>query len=380
MLKIIVAVLACLYSIGSISIEDYYKERSLFEIGRFYFVSEEDLAITNHFENRLKECFLYDITFESITRSCHSNSKLCFEDLSVPSSASNSTRQSLSHRLNDCSRQGNNEEREYILQEAIAQYPWNDNAIKNLAFHYEWNGQIGATIELYHHCSRLTGDLGCKIHSALANPPILWNEHQSRYFYLRTISKLFSLLLLPSVHHSLPLLALRELPLNIQYNGHNINLVHKLLGMVFMKHFSVLSIESSLVSSAVTHVVDQRRVIRLGIVAGKTRNLTSYCLIHLLESHSNSSPGLCIHKILQSLVQLNAADPSVEFQLVFFDRPGLHTIFAETMRNIAVETIVLEETIDVLQTAQLISNAKVDILLYLALPSEKLTVFLAHLR
>ncbi len=64
---------------------------------------------------------------------------------------------------------------------------------------------------------------------------------------------------------------------------------------------------------------------------------------------------------------------------VFFDRTGLHTVFAETMRGIAVQTVLLDQN-DVSTSMQRVAEAAVDVLLYLALPTEKFSYLLAHAR
>lgn len=98
----------------------------------------------------------------------------------------------------------------------------------------------------------------------------------------------------------------------------------------------------------------------------------------------NSSPGLCLQKILQRLVAENNSNIDDDtsgplFEIVFFDRPGLHTAFAATMRDIAVKTIMLK-THDLSASRDLIADAAVDVLLYLALPTEKFSYLLAHSR
>jgi hypothetical protein len=66
-------------------------------------------------------------------------------------------------------------------------------------------------------------------------------------------------------------------------------------------------------------------------------------------------------------------------ELVFFDRERLNNHFAAVLRRRATEVIVLKES-DLVVSAQSIFEAKVDVLMYISLPTEKYTVFLSQFR
>jgi hypothetical protein len=70
---------------------------------------------------------------------------------------------------------------------------------------------------------------------------------------------------------------------------------------------------------------------------------------------------------------------SFRFELVFFDRPNLDTVFALAMRKIAVKTLVFDVN-DVEHARGAIRDEDLDVLLYMALPTEKFSVFLAQSR
>lgn len=75
----------------------------------------------------------------------------------------------------------------------------------------------------------------------------------------------------------------------------------------------------------------------------------------------------------------NSYSDSYWFDLIFFDRQGLNTVFAEEMRFLAAEIHLIDNN-NLVRSQSVIMNAKVDILLYLAIPTEKITYFLAHAR
>ena len=71
--------------------------------------------------------------------------------------------------------------------------------------------------------------------------------------------------------------------------------------------------------------------------------------------------------------------PCTSLDLVFFDRHDLNNDFAHIARQRASEIIVLNE-FDVVASATAIREAAVDVLLYIALPTEKFTVLLSQFR
>jgi hypothetical protein len=76
---------------------------------------------------------------------------------------------------------------------------------------------------------------------------------------------------------------------------------------------------------------------------------------------------------------MNHAGETLAFDIVFFDRPDLYTAFGDSMRAISKQTITLDPS-NVSECASRIAAAKVDVLLYLALSTERLTFLLGHYR
>ena len=112
----------------------------------------------------------------------------------------------------------------------------------------------------------------------------------------------------------------------------------------------------------VKHRHSALRNVRLGVVA---------------ESRGNSSPGLCLQHILTELTY--AVLPTIKLDLYFFTRNGMDTVFASALKNVSIETYVLDES-DIKFSTGIISDVQLDILLYIALPTERFTVTMAHYR
>lgn len=94
------------------------------------------------------------------------------------------------------------------------------------------------------------------------------------------------------------------------------------------------------------------------------------------EATGNSSPGLCLQEIFQQMVMTS----QWPIDLVFFSRPKINTVFASVMEGISKATYVLDEN-NIDQSVHIIRDlAQPDILFYLALPTERFTVALAHYR
>jgi len=78
--------------------------------------------------------------------------------------------------------------------------------------------------------------------------------------------------------------------------------------------------------------------------------------------------------MMQVFEKLTAA-----IDLVYFDRADSTTAISEFMKTISRETRLIDsQNLD--SSREVIATAKVDILLYLALPTEKYTFLLAHAR
>lgn len=93
------------------------------------------------------------------------------------------------------------------------------------------------------------------------------------------------------------------------------------------------------------------------------------------ETFGNSSPGLCLQEIFTLL-----AASHWPLEIVFLSRHNLITVFAKTMQRLARETYFLDEG-NISHSVHLIRDIiKPDILLYLALPTERTTATLSQYR
>jgi hypothetical protein len=95
----------------------------------------------------------------------------------------------------------------------------------------------------------------------------------------------------------------------------------------------------------------------------------------LSERFGNTSPGLC----MQSIFQYLSIHYSLTMSFVFFDRGTMPTVFAGAMRDIATVTVNINEE-SVSEAAKIIAAQDLDVLIYLALPTNKLCFALAHTR
>lgn len=99
--------------------------------------------------------------------------------------------------------------------------------------------------------------------------------------------------------------------------------------------------------------------------------------LYYIEYYSNSSPGLCIHEVLKKLILQYQGK---EFQLLFFYRDdSANTIFEKEMRELSYQSIKINQN-DLIESRNIIANSMLDILIYLALPTEKFTFLLSQSR
>jgi hypothetical protein len=112
---------------------------------------------------------------------------------------------------------------------------------------------------------------------------------------------------------------------------------------------------------------------------------TTYRVGILSEHANNGAPDLCIADVFETMPLLCnestilSGTQCINLELVFFDRERLNNHFAAVLRRRATEVIVLKES-DLVVSAQSIFEAKVDVLMYISLPTEKYTVFLSQFR
>lgn len=298
--------------------------------------------------------------------------------------------------------------KELLLHLSLILWPENVDSMTALAYAWECYGQTSAARSLYAHCFLFTGNIGCGLHYILAAPTITWDIAEANASFQRSLAHFFllfsrhypyseirsmrSILCIDSSMHSVYRgcqdiadtpgtidKILHALPLSPQYLGMPPAIVYSLLSRSISQLYVNTIFHIS--PSPSLHSKSDSRSIRLGIVSGSV--LLAFIIIIIifiryLESYGNTSPGLCIQQILDSIVGRKVFSDK-EIEIVFFDRPDLATVFGESMRRIAVQTVMLNPN-NVLESAQSIVSASVDILLYLALSTERLSFLLGHFR
>ncbi len=271
---------------------------------------------------------------------------------------------------------------------ALLVMPTNHAAAKNYAFVLEYSNHYTLAKLLYSDCHSVTHNLGCLLHAIMASPTVLTSPAQAEYIYISMLSDLYQLLGAReyTTYNNLDQLydTFREIPINIHYLGYNPGVVLEMTSRCLVKFFPALDAvhipppplqqqHAALAASA------QKTVIRLGILAGKHSyhcvpvSLTLQLLLGA-EYRGNSSPGLCLQHVFTSL---SAAFPSL--QLIFFDRFGLNTVFAEAVRAVAWRVVAIDQT-DVVSSVTRLIRQQLDVLAFMALPTEKFAFFLAHHR
>eukprot|EP00981_Chlorochromonas_danica_P006528 scaffold1420_cov182-Ochromonas_danica.AAC.6 len=104
----------------------------------------------------------------------------------------------------------------------------------------------------------------------------------------------------------------------------------------------------------------ERKPLRLGVIS---------------EYVGNTSPGLCVDVWLPLL----AKRWKERINLIFFDRYGLITVAADRIRSAAQEVIVLNDQ-HLSSAVEAIGRADIDVLLFMALGTEKFSFLLSHFR
>eukprot|EP01041_Mallomonas_annulata_P005141 gene5141-10277_t len=156
-----------------------------------------------------------------------------------------------SHKLNHCSINKNNLEKEILFHVSLACWPWNEYSAKNLGYAYEWQGKVGATNSLYRETVALTGDPGCAFHLVFICPPLFWDERHAMNTFISIVNRANRLLASSSkesgsgsvIHKHKPydpMLAVRELQLNPQYIGIGPGVLSELYSLVLIHNFPEL--------------------------------------------------------------------------------------------------------------------------------------------
>jgi hypothetical protein len=104
------------------------------------------------------------------------------------------------------------------------------------------------------------------------------------------------------------------------------------------------------------------------------------------EHEDNSSPGNCLKRVFAKLAEFTHEDAENEnggrekdFEFVFFAREGSRTVFTATVFNLSERTYNLDHDQGSLEyNRAMLAAERLDVLLYIALPTEKLTWFLSH--
>lgn len=365
-LSLFLSLLCVSWVIGSKNYQYFINNNDPFIIGSYYFIDQGNIKYhdTSYIQTLLHECFVYDSNKERIVSAIISH----YNDISEQKLSLHSvyekykynlteSSQKLSHDINACSIGKNYRDSELLWHISLSLYSENFFSVKNLAFRYECHGIYGPAYSLYNDCFNLTKNFGCILHLALLSPTLVLKEEDEIMYYRQSLNTFRNILINNDISNSIqryeyPLyVALREFPMNIQYLPYSSRIIHELMTLSIHKYYPELN---SIIPSNSNNNYNQQNNDRilLGIFS---------------VDYENSSPGICIGSILIELVKLQGKKP---IDIIFIDRPGLNTVFALEMRNIAVKTVVIKEE-DIDWSIQKILDLNLDVLLYLALPTEK---------
>ena len=302
-------------------------------------------------------------------------------------SGSNMAEFALSHRINACPGRltSTNEGHEVLLHAALAVWPWNTYVHKNLLYYYEWHGFNGAMQALYTDALFVTRDESLLLQQIFSAPPVLFSQQQGQDMHLKLLQNTYAFLMDAEVSSRHPYQDIRELQQNVEYSGFSTGIVMDMYMKCVYRRYTPFFQYS--VASLPDHP---------GTAAAKPPLKPATFRIGLVSEHSNNgAPDLCIVDILKQMqwtceqeFSLNSNSqattelsslPCTSLDLVFFDRHDLNNDFAHIARQRASEIIVLNE-FDVVASATAIREAAVDVLLYIALPTEKFTVLLSQFR
>lgn len=328
----------------------------------------------------------------------------------------------ISHTLNSCSssvyiqsdnpdkaRLVANEEarKEVTLNAALAVMPWNHMAVKNLAYEFEWMAYVNSSVplSLMNDCRKIMGfvDPGLELQSVFISPTLLQDEFEAFYHHIHILTRAYGTINGPRGNsEDDPSMMIRELQLNIQYLGISPGVLSIAFGAVVNHLFPGVStslltaIEAPENGSAsekfyleyehkyeavneadlsrwryFTQDPPPRTQIRLGIVS---------------EHEDNSSPGNCLKRVFTHLANVTHVDPESkksqrDFEFIFFAREGSRTVFTAVVNSLSERTYTLDHGQGALGINRaMIASERLDVLLYIALPTEKLSWFLSQAR
>lgn len=352
---LLLLLIGCFAPFNGIVVENI-SDPSSFACGNFYYSTPN----LHTLHNTLIECIKDELVVHNVLLLYTSRVGL---DLTLLAAFSVYSQKSfeISHALNSCAIEKPKQLKEIYFHLALVVFPYNSHVAKNLAFIYEWDGWNGAATNLLATGALLTGDTALHLSAAFVSPPFYWSIAHSLQQHRLLLQRARELL--DDSHYNMgldPMADIREMQLNPQYIGYATNYVSSMYGAVLRHLYNSYFMDAPPAQTA----SGQR--LRLGIVS---------------EHISNSSPGLCIQDILEriSAFSCESVSPCREIDIIFFDRTNLNTQFAAVMRDIATEVIEVDQ-FNCNASARLIREANVDILLYIALPTEKFTVLLSHMR
>ena len=293
--------------------------------------------------------------------------------------------EALSHEVNGCSAKDelSDVNKEITLNMALAVWPWNVYAAKNLAWVLEWEGNTHVARTLYRQTAQITGDLGSLLHGAFVSPPLLWTKEEALLSHLKILVEAQSLLTtIPRLtnHGTDPSLVVREYQLSWQYTGISPGVVSNVYSRVLLHLFPSLNFEDPFVLPPLQQLQQQQSALSSLRPRGGPLRVGIFS-----EHEANSSPGLCLMSILPRLSQLwhrnERGEKEADFHFVYLRRTDSATVFNNKMEAIAHETITLDNNPGNHELCrQTIVALRLDVLMFIALPTEKFTVFLAQAR
>lgn len=328
----------------------------------------------------------------------------------------------ISHTLNSCASstyiQSDNPDKlklvaieearkELVLHVALAVMPWNHMAAKNLAYEFEWLAYVNSSIPL----SLLTDsrqlldfvDPGLELQSVFISPTLLKDQFEAFYHHIFILTRAYHIIRGPGGHiEDDPSTKIRELQLNIQYLGISPGILSIAFGAVVNHLFPGISVSLlAAVSSEIEGEYTDKFSLEYednydALIASTntrwrffTQNRTSRTQIRLgivSEHEDNSSPGNCLKKVFSNLAEFTHIDPDTyetrrDFEFIFFAREGSRTVFTATVNRLSQRTYTLDHQQGALAyNRAMIAAERLDILLYIALPTEKTTWFLSQAR
>jgi len=308
----------------------------------------------------------------------------------------NGSLERLSHDINSCSVSPLLDEvgKELLYNVALSVWPWNVYASKNLAWMLEWEGSARIARSLYSQTAQITGDVGSLFHGVFVSPPLLWNEEEALSSHLKVLSDAHLLLtaIVTGQHRHVttdPSLIIREYQLCWQYTGISPGVISQVYGIVLRHIFSFLSVADPFVvkrrpslDAIVSNIAGEAQVDDKQLISSNSITRRTLRVGIVSEHEANSSPGLCLMSILTKLSLLRQHDTAQPvYHFIYFRRPDSATTFNVRMEELSQETVTLDNNPGNLELSrELIVAQRLDVIIFIALATEKFTVFLSQAR